>query len=196
MLSPTGRNAARAALAGLVLIATASPALAQEQPGELKVGVIDVPKLLEESDPGRKGLEDLKALRLAQNERQNALQDELDELEQRLVDGDLSLSAEKKAELEKRAEDKRIELDRFTVDAQRELQANQSRMLSDIEEMLMPIIDAVGSEKGYSMIFHKYQSGLVYMSETVDITPLVMERLNRIAAESAPAENESSGSSS
>lgn len=174
-------------LAAAVLLPAvlAGPVLAQPRADAgFKVGVVDVGKLLEESGPGRKRVEDLKVLRLDQNERSAALASELEKIKTQLSEERLSLAADQLAQLQKTAEDKQIELDRYTVDATREFEANQKRMLQDIEAMLKPIIDAVGAEQGYAMIFRKYDSGLIYMSDAVDITGVVMERLNQHEAAS------------
>jgi outer membrane protein len=42
------------------------------------------------------------------------------------------------------------------------------------------VIDAVGQERGLTLIFNKFQSGLVYADEAVDITDDVIRRFNTI----------------
>jgi Skp family chaperone for outer membrane proteins len=42
----------------------------------------------------------------------------------------------------------------------------------------MPVIDEVGREQKLQLIFNKFQSGLVYAEETLDITDLVLRRFN------------------
>ena len=42
----------------------------------------------------------------------------------------------------------------------------------------MPIIDQIGKEQGLTLIFNKFQSGLVYADDTVDITDEVIRRFN------------------
>ncbi len=34
----------------------------------------------------------------------------------------------------------------------------------------MPVINQVGKEQGYTLIFRKFESGLIYADEAVDIT--------------------------
>ena len=42
----------------------------------------------------------------------------------------------------------------------------------------MPIIQELGREMKFQMIFNKFQSGLVYADEATDITDLVLKRFN------------------
>jgi Skp family chaperone for outer membrane proteins len=42
----------------------------------------------------------------------------------------------------------------------------------------MPIIQEVGREMKLQMIFNKFQSGLVYADEAMDITDQVLRRFN------------------
>ncbi len=177
---------------GLVLGFTSSVVTAQEAS---KFAVINVVQLLEESDPGRQGIEDLKTLQKTKTDERNALRATIQELRTKISEGQFSLSEDKLAELQKQLEDKGIELQRFNDDTSRELQTRQEQMLTNIQELVMPIINQVGQEFGYTMIFNKFESGLVYASDAIDITAEVMKRLNdHAAAEGAPAEDSSSGS--
>ena len=182
-----------AAVAGLLAMVVISAAAAQQ--AAPKVAVINVVQLLEESEPGKQRIEGLKALQKAKSEARDALRAEAQDLRSKITQGQFSLAEEKLAELEKQLEDKTIELQRFNDDATRELQKRQEQMLSDLQDLLMPIINAVGEEFGYTMIFNKFESGLVYASDAIDITQLVMERLNSSAASGpAPAADPSPGS--
>lgn len=177
------RMHSRLALVAGVVIATVTPAVMGQDPP--KVAVINVVQLLEESEPGRQGIEALKTLQKQKTDERNAMQSEAQDLRSRITDGQFSLNEEKLAELKKQLEDKLIELQRFNDDANRELQKRQEKMLEEIQGKVMPIINAVGQEGGYTMIFNKFESGLVYANEAIDITAEVMERLNSSLSEAA-----------
>jgi outer membrane protein len=82
--------------------------------------------------------------------------------------------------MSKEIEDKQISIRRFQDDAQRELQEAQRRELGGLEERILPIIDQIGKEQGYTLIFNKFQSGLVYADESVDVTDTVITRFNTV----------------
>lgn len=164
-----------ALIVGLVAAAASPAVFAQEVP---KVAVIDVVLLLEESDAGKEGIDKLKALQKQKTDERSAMQAKAADLRAKIADGQFSLATEKLDELKKELEDKLIELQRFNDDANRELEKSQQKMLVDLQGKVMPIINAVGEEGGYTMIFNKFESGLVYASEAIDITNEVMNRLN------------------
>jgi outer membrane protein len=157
----------------VVAIAAASTAFAQST-----IAVIDVQRVVTESDPGKEALAGLKVLQDQKIEEGRGLQQELDALRDQLNKQQFTLSEEKLEELGKQIQSKGIALQRFQDDAQRELDEARRKVLSGLEERIMPIIDDVGKEKGLSLIFNKFQSGLVYAAESVDITDEVIRRFN------------------
>ncbi len=162
----------RIALA-LVVIAAALPAAAQTQ-----IAVIDVQRVVTESDPGKEALGGLGALQEAKVEEGRGLQQELDSLKDQFNKQRFTLTEEKLAELGKSIEDKTIALKRFQDDAQREVTEARRRALDALEQRIMPIIDTVGKERGLTLIFNKYQSGLVFADSAVDITDDIIQRFN------------------
>ena len=47
-----------------------------------------------------------------------------------------------------------------------------------IDEKVMPVINQIGHEQGYTMIFRKFESGLIYADDAIDITSAVVQRLD------------------
>ncbi len=89
-----------------------------------------------------------------------------------------TLSEERLAELNKQMEDAQIALQRFQDDAERELDESRRRELGGLEGRIIPVINQIGVERGFTLIFNKFQSGLVYADDTVDITDEVIQRFN------------------
>ena len=179
----------RAAVAGLLGLALAGPMAAQParpagapaQQGPLRIAVIDTEKILLSSAAGKKAMADLKKL---QDQRENDLRakaQELKDLQAKITDGRLSLAQDKLADLSKQLEEKDILLRRAQDDANRELTKKRDDMLAAIDERVMPVINQVGKELGYTLIFRKFESGLIYADEGVDITSVVVQRLDTAA---------------
>lgn len=177
--------------AGLLLVGVTPAAIYAQNPP--KVAVINVVQLLEDSDAGQKGIEDLKALQKQKTDERSAMQAAVQELRTKISDGQFSLAEDKLEDLKKELEDKLIDLQRFNDDANRALQKEQEKMLLEIQNQVMPIINAVGKENGYTMIFNKFESGMVYVDEAIDITDEVMVRLNSATAAAAAEPTESGG---
>jgi len=151
----------------------AIPAVAQT-----KVAVIDVQRVVSESDPGKEALQKLAGLRDAKAQEGQGLQQELQALRDQFSKQQFTLSEEKLEELQKQIQDKGIALQRFQDDATRELEEVRTRELGRLEQQIMPIINEIGQERGLTLIFNKFQSGLVYADDTVDITDEVIRRFN------------------
>ncbi len=54
-------------------------------------------------------------------------------------------------------------------------------MLAQIDQRVMPVINQVGKDLGYTLIFRKFESGLIYADEAIDITSVVIQRLDTAA---------------
>jgi outer membrane protein len=162
--------------------ATAAPAAGAKQ----KIGVINVERLVQESALGKEAFNRVKKLNDSKKEEGDKLQKELRDMEQKLADQGTALADDKKEALQKSYQEKAIAFKRFQDDANRDLEAAQKKELSDLERRVFPVINQVGKEKGYTVIFNKFQSGLVYADDSVDITDDVLKQFNTTVAVPAP----------
>jgi outer membrane protein len=142
------------------------------------VAVIDVQRVVTESDPGKEAIQKLKAISDAKVQEGQSLQQEAAALQEQFNKQRFTVSEERLAEMTKELEDKTIAIRRFEDDAKRELDEARRRELGGLEQRILPIIDQIGKERGYTLIFNKFQSGLVYADEAVDITDDVITRFN------------------
>lgn len=168
----------RSSVALCLMAACGSLAWAQQDAADgavTTIGVIDVQRLLVESSRGQALLVELKNLREQMAAEGEVLQQGIQSLRERLQEGRQSLSEEGIAEMEKDLEDRLIELRRFADDADRVLQKEQDDAFAKIERDVVPIIDRVGQEQGFTLIFNKFESGLVFAAESVDITDLILQ---------------------
>lgn len=172
----------------LLLLATAGVARlgAQEPPAAPRVAVIDVQRLLTDSAAGKDVLGRLNELQQEKQATLDSLRADLDRLREEIAAGQLSLSAETLEEKQRALEDGVIELERMQTDADRALQEMRAEEFDTIERAIMPIIERVGSEAGYTMIFNKFQSGLLFAEDRIDITDEVLQRLDAEVPASAP----------
>ncbi len=157
----------------LALTALALPAAAQAT-----LAVIDVQRVVTDSDPGKESLQRLMTLQNAKIEEGRNLASELEALRDQVTKQRLTLSEQKLAEMSGQIEDRTIALQRFEDDAKRSLEEARRTALGRLEERIMPIINEIGKERGFTLIFNKFQSGLVYADEAVDITDDVIRRFN------------------
>lgn len=121
---------------------------------------------------------DLEAFGQEQQTRLEAKRSEIDVLRNRVTDGQLTLAKDQLAKMQAELDTKTGEFKRLSEDAQRAFNQRQGQLLQDIEKQIMPIINQVGAEGGYTAIFRKFDSGLVYADKAIDITRQVIARLD------------------
>lgn len=173
----TSRWVGCAALISVLALGAAGTAAAQTAP---KLGVIDVERILTDSVSGKKALEELTKLRDQKNNELQSKRTEVEQLRARFTESRLTLAEDKLAEMERQLEDLALVLRRAQDDAQRDVQKRQQEEFGRIEREVMPIIQTVGKENGFTLIFNKFQGGLVFADDSVDVTDLVIERFNAV----------------
>ncbi|MFN2387657.1 MAG: OmpH family outer membrane protein [Thermoanaerobaculia bacterium] len=187
----------------IVLLAAFAAAAAQGQTpppktapaaaaGGLRVAVIDVERLVRDSALGKEAFARLKRINDSKKGEAEKLAKEIREMEQKLADQGQSLADDKREALQKQYQEKAMSFKRFNEDATRELDQQQKKELAELERRVMPVIAQVGREKGFTMIFNKFQSGLVFADDAADVTDDVLRRFNTTvavppAAKPAPA---------
>jgi outer membrane protein len=171
----------------LILVAAfalAAPMFAQSAPQRL--AVIDVQKVLTQSTAGKQSYDKLKKIQDERITRAQKMDEEVKNLENDLNTKKMSLSEDKVSDMTKSISDKKIAMQRYAQDADREVGEARDRELQALEAKIKPVIDTIGKEMGLAAIFNKFESGLVYASEAIDITDSVIKRFNE-ATSPAPA---------
>jgi outer membrane protein len=170
------------------LIAGAAALPAAAQTSAPKIAVIDIQKLVVESAAGKEAQGRVKKVVDSKQGEGEKLQKDLQALQQRLTDQGPSMNDDKRDQLNKEYQEKGIAYKRFQDDAQRDVQEAQQKELAELEKRVLPVINQVGKEKGYTLIFNKFAPGmLVYADESVDITEEVLRRFNTQVTVPAPA---------
>jgi outer membrane protein len=172
-------------IAGLVLICMLGLPLsliAQEKP--IKIGIINTNRIISESVEGKKFLSYLET---KQKEKQaeidamrNKLQQDADQFQRQ--QGSLSDEARlrKQSELNKRKTD----LDRYIEDAEAEMQAIQRERFAQIQKKIMPIIQQIGSEQNFTLIFEG-NAAMLYVDTSIDITSDIITRFDQASSSSS-----------
>jgi len=168
-------------IVSLAVAALAAPMFAQTAPQ--RIAVIDVQKVLSQSTAGKAAYEKLKKMQDDRLEKAKKMDEDMRKLDADINTKRISLSEDKLGEMQKQLADQRINIQRYAQDADREIGEARDRELQALEARIKPVIDAIGKEMGLAVIFNKFESGLVYASEAIDITDPVIKRFN----ETAPA---------
>ena len=118
------------------------------------------------------------------NEKNKALQ----AAQQKLDAGGSVLNPNALALLQKDIERQQVDIQRFTEDAQADVQTLQTQLQDEFQVRLSPIIQQVATERGLHLLFSVADSGLVWADPSLDITTEVIQKFDASpAATAAPA---------
>jgi outer membrane protein len=148
----------------------------------VKFGSVDIQKILNESEAGKKAkstLEDLiKSKESVIDEKSKAIEKLRGELEKQASVLSTEAKKNKQDELEKMLR----EYQRLVQDSQAEVKKKEGELTDTILKEIREIIDKIGVEEGYTLIIEK---GLVlYSNKDIDITDMVMKKYNESKAKS------------
>lgn len=166
-----------AALLMVALLATRVPPAAASA-GTVKIGVVDTEKILTSSVTGKKALAVLKKEQDTAAAQLKSLQQEVKDMEAKINAGRSTLPQDQLAQLNKQVGDKRLALSRLQDETSRNLTKKRDAVLGDIDQKAMPVINQLGKEMGYTAVFRKYESGMIYVDDSIDVTALVIQRLD------------------
>lgn len=169
-----------AAAVGLAVLvwSLSSRTPATEPPAPIPFAVIDVNKVLTSSKAGKAAYDSLKRMQEEKMQKGRELDAEIKAL-QTAFDA-LPKGAATTAEKGKQLADKRVAMQRFGQDSEREIGEARDRALAALEIKIKPVIDAVAKEMSLALVFNKFESGLVYASDQTDITETVITRFNAV----------------
>ena len=154
----------------------------------LKYAYVRIDRIAAESNAGKalsdrvKGLNDQKVREL--NEKNKQLQT----TQQKLESGGTVLNDTARAQLTAEVERQQRDIQRFTEDAQQDLQGLQQQLQEEFTRTLNPILDKVAKEKQVHMVFNATESGLVWADPSMDLTTDIIKALDAAGpAAAAPA---------
>ncbi|MBN2054029.1 OmpH family outer membrane protein [bacterium] len=166
------RRTAGIALGVLLLLAGAAAA------ADMKIAYVDAERIFAESEPGKAGMKTLNGYEAELTKALDAKNQEIKDLEKTLQQQAFTLSPSARSDREEELRRAKIDLKRMAEDADRDLNGKQKEFLEKIDREVMVIIQQMGKELGYSMIFSKLGAALLYADPTSDITDEVIRRYN------------------
>ncbi len=145
----------------------------------IKVAVIDVNKILNESDTGKaakKKIEDryeeLKKKIDAKQEEARKIKDEIDK--QKIL-----LGKEKLKEKEDALAAKISELRQMTQESEKEMQTRQGEQTREVLKIVEVHLDKVVAEEKIDLLLDRAQGNVIHFNPALDITAKVLERVNK-----------------
>ena len=146
---------------------------------ETKIGFVDMQAVIAKSEPGLKAMEQLKSQFKGMKDNLDAQKKSLDSLREELQKQSMMLSQEAKLDKETQYKRKVRDFQDMGQNYQRKLQQAEQNLSKPNIEKLLTVVQDYGKKNGYTAIFDKQASGLVYQQDSVDLTNAIIAELNK-----------------
>jgi len=153
-------------------------AFSNDAVAQVKIGVFEPNLVIQKSAKGKKFMNELKAFADKKNQEIQAEVNNAEALKKEYLSKQASLSAEKRTEMEKKLSDYQIKIKRMQDDAKREFSIKEQQGYKMFSDLMKPIIESIAKAKNLDLVFSRAQSGIVYMSATVDITEDIVKQID------------------
>jgi outer membrane protein len=169
---------ATAAVAGAQPAAAPTPAAAVTS---IKIGYIDVQRVLARSSAGVAAREQLEKERAGIQKDMDGRRQELEKLRDEIEKKGPLMAADARREKQEQFERKRRDAARAADDFQKELEKREATLLQKVLQEMGGVIERVGKEKNYYMIVEKRNAGVLYATTDADLTDEVIRAYDREA---------------
>jgi outer membrane protein len=146
---------------------------------EIKIGIVDLQKALNESEAGKQAKKDLEEIIKAKQKLIDQKGREIEKLKEE-IDKQASVLSEKALRQKQDELDRKMrDYKRFVQDAQDEVKRKEAQLTEEILKELRKVIDEIGKKENFTLILEKVEGVVLYIDETVDITQKVIETYNK-----------------
>ncbi len=143
-----------------------------------KLAFVDLRKAIFASRDGKAAQQQFAKLEESKLQDLKPMRDELQRLQEELEKQKYLITEEALAERQLDIMKRRRDPERDIRSAEDDLQLEQVRLLQPIQKTVAKVVEKLGKDKGFTMIVDKSSRGLLYTDKSMDITELVVQKLN------------------
>ena len=176
--APAPAKPAPAPAAPAAVQTPAPPPAPKPFPQGAKVAYVVLQRIANESADGRVATTRIQALQQKKAAELNEKNKQLTAAQQRLEKEGAVMNASTAAELQKTVERLNVEVQRFTQDAQAEVQELQQTLQQEFQQRLEPVLQQVATDMGLQFVFNGPDAGLVWADASLDISGEVIKKLD------------------
>lgn len=151
--------------------------------GGLRIGFVDVQKVLARSAAGVAAREQLEREKAGMQREVDARRQELEKLREELEKKGPLMTGDARREKEDQLERKRRDATRLMDDFQRELARKEQALAQKVLQELSGVIERVGKQRGYFMIVEKRGAGVLYFTPDADLTDEIIRAYDQDSAQ-------------
>jgi outer membrane protein len=183
------RYSASAIVVASVLALIGYRGISEPQGGELKLAYINSNEIIAQT-PGASDAQATFDREMARwRSEVQALADSLQDMISTYEQQQVMLSPEKRQERQQDILQKRLEYDQRLADLQQVAQRRQAELIQPIYERITSTLSQIRQEQSYTMIFDTAAGALIAADTTLDITNLVISRLEAEAGSEGGTQN-------
>lgn len=181
------RAAVVAGIVSVIIVTTTAVVSAQSAaapataPSSLKIGYIDVQRVLARSAAGVAAREQLEKERAGIQKEMDGRRQELEKLRDEIEKKGPLMTADARRDKQEQFDRKRRDAARAADDYQKELEKREAALLQKVLQEMGGVIERVGKEKNYFMIVEKRNAGVLYATADADLTDEVIRAYDREA---------------
>lgn len=162
-------------LLGLAAVLSFGTAASDEP---VKIGVVDLDQAVSQTADGKRAMEEIQQKQKSAEGQVQPLVDSLKGMEEELKSKKFVLSDDALREKQLAYASKRNEIETKLRELRGEIEIDRERILGPLFSKLNEVVKEVGQEQGYTVIFARGASGLMYTREAADITDQVVQKFN------------------
>ncbi len=154
-----------------------------------KVGIINIQGAIMQTKDGQKAAAELEAKAGPKRKDMERRQGELQAMETQYRTGANTMSDEAKQKLMRDIDARRKQLQRDVDDANAEMEQEQGKVLQELGQKIMAVIDRYASDRGFAVILDvsSPQTPVLYASNSIDITRDIVELYDKTQTGGAAA---------
>jgi outer membrane protein len=143
-----------------------------------KIGIVDFERILKTSSAGKKATAEInnqgKKIEADLKEKGEEIEATKSKLEREALVMSKEMREEKEREIRIKINDFKVLQKRYVA----EFKEHEKRLVGQIQEEILMIIDEMGKQEGFLLIFEKREAGVMYSPNTIDITDRLIQKYN------------------
>ncbi|ACI20321.1 MULTISPECIES: OmpH family outer membrane protein [Thermodesulfovibrio] len=146
---------------------------------DLKIGVVDLYRVLNESEEGKKSVNELQSMLESRQKTLEEKQKKIQSLKEELEKKRSVLSEDARKAKEEEIERLGRDFQRTAADYQVELQKKQNEITQSMLKEIRQLINDFAQKEGYNLIFEKAEQIILFATPEVDITDKIISLFNQ-----------------
>jgi outer membrane protein len=157
--------------------------LAAAQTPPTKVGIIHIQQAILATKDGQKAASELQAKFEPKRKEIDSRQSEIAALQQELNKGSNTMAEAKRQQIARDIDQKTKALNRYAEDAEQEFQQERNKVLNELGQRLMVVIDKYAKDNAYSLILDvsSQETPVLFAANGVEITKEIVELYDKNA---------------